>query len=87
MTRIPSPPAGGPRPGISAEGILQLLFGAVPPALRIFPRDTVRTWTLDDNGIDAKLVRRSPGGNPQPPFYIEGAVPGDTLVVKLNRFA
>jgi len=87
MTRIPSPPAGGPKTwDFQPKEFYSFYSAAVPPALRIFPRDTVRTWTLDDNGIDAKLVRRSPGGNPQTgPFYIEGAVPGDTLVVKLNR--
>ena len=59
---------------------------AIAPALHIFPGDTVRTWTVDAGGIDSKGVRRSQGGNPQTgPFYIEGALPGDTLAVKLNR--
>lgn len=59
---------------------------AIPPALHIFPGDIVRTWTVDAARIDNKGVRRSQGGNPQTgPFYIEGAIPGDTLVVKLNR--
>src|SRR6202012_4535347 len=59
---------------------------AIPPALRIFPGDTVRTWTVDAGGVDSKGVRRSQGGNPETgPFYVEGAIPGDTLVVKLDR--
>jgi amidase len=59
---------------------------AIPPVLRIFPGDTVRTWTVDAGGVDPKGVRRSGGGNPETgPFYIEGAFPGDTLVVKLNK--
>ena len=59
---------------------------AIPPVLHIFPGDTVRTWTVDAGGIDKSGVRRSQGGNPETgPFYIEGAIPGDTLVVKLNR--
>jgi amidase len=59
---------------------------AIPPVLRIFPGDTVRTWTVDAAGTDSKGVRRSQGGNPETgPFYIEGAFPGDTLVVKLNK--
>lgn len=59
---------------------------AIPPALHIFPGDTVRTWTVDAGGVDSKGVRRSLGGNPETgPFYVEGAMPGDTLVVKLNR--
>ena len=58
----------------------------VKPALRIYPGDTVRTWSVDAGGVDSKGLRHSPGGNPQTgPFYIEGAMPGDTLVVKLNR--
>jgi len=59
---------------------------AIPPVLHIFPADTVRTWTVDAGGVDSKGVRRSLGGNPETgPLYIEGAFPGDTLVVKLNR--
>jgi acetamidase/formamidase len=59
---------------------------AISPVLHIFPGDTVRTWTVDAGGGDSKGVRRSQGGNPETgPFYIEGALPGDTLVIKLNR--
>ena len=58
----------------------------IPPALHISPGDTVKTWSVDAGGTDAKGVRRTSGGNPLTgPFYIEGAVPGDTLVVHLNR--
>jgi amidase len=60
--------------------------GTIPPALHINPGDTVRTTTVDAGGRDAKNTQRSNGGNPQTgPFYVEGAYPGDTLVVKLNR--
>jgi len=46
----------------------------------------VRTWTVDAGGRDAKGVRRSAGGNPETgPFYVEGALPGDTLAVKFTR--
>jgi acetamidase/formamidase len=59
---------------------------AIPPVLHIFPGDTVRTWTVDAGGTDAKGVRRSQGGNPETgPFYIEGAFPGDMLTVKLTK--
>lgn len=59
---------------------------AIPPVLRISPGDTVSTWTVDAAGIDSKGVRRSLGGNPQTgPFYVDGAFPGDTLVVTLNK--
>ena len=64
----------------------RLFSDSIPPVLHIFPGDTVRTWTVDAGGGDSKGVQRSQGGNPETgPFYIEGAFPGDTLVVKLNR--
>jgi amidase len=56
------------------------------PVLRIHPGDTVRTWSVDAGGRDKQGNRRSGGGNPQTgPFYVEGAVPNDTLVVRLNK--
>jgi amidase len=64
----------------------RLFSGAIEPALKIYPGDTVHTWSVDAGGGDSKSVRRSMGGNPQTgPFYVEGALPGDTLVVHLNR--
>jgi acetamidase/formamidase len=60
--------------------------GAIEPALHIYPGDTVKTWSVDAGGTDPKGVRRTSGGNPLTgPFYIEGAVPGDTLVIHFNR--
>src|SRR5262245_4752544 len=64
----------------------RLFSGTIPPALHINPGDTVRTTTVDAGGRDAQGNRRSQGGNPETgPFYIETALPGDTLVVQLNR--
>jgi amidase len=58
----------------------------IAPVLHIFPGDTVETKSVDAGGTDEKGVRRSPGGNPLTgPFYVEGAMPGDTLIVKINR--
>jgi len=55
------------------------------PVLRLYPGDTVRTRTVD-NDRDAKATRYGVGGNPSTgPFYIEGALPGDTLVVHLRK--
>src|SRR5262245_18880610 len=64
----------------------RVFAGTIPPVLHINPGDTVKTWTVDAGGSDAKNVRRSLGGNPETgPFYIEGAMPGDTLAIKFNR--
>jgi acetamidase/formamidase len=64
----------------------RVFSGAIPPVMHIFPGDTVRTWTVDAGGRDQRGESRSGGGNPETgPFYIEGAFPGDTLVIKLNR--
>jgi acetamidase/formamidase len=59
---------------------------AHPPALHIKPGDRVVTKTIDAAGVDwnGKTVSQSP--NPQTgPFYIDGAEPGDTLVVTFNK--
>jgi acetamidase/formamidase len=59
---------------------------AIKPVLRLNAGDTVKTWSVDAGGSDPKGVRRTSGGNPLTgPFYIEGAVPGDTLVVHFAR--
>jgi len=62
-------------------------FSASPPSvLKIWPGDTVHTTTVDAGGADERGIRRSLGGNPQTgPFYIETALPGDTLAVHFTR--
>jgi acetamidase/formamidase len=60
--------------------------GAHQPVLRIKPGDHVITSTIDASGVDSAGVKRAQGPNPQTgPFYIEGAEPGDTLIVHLLR--
>src|SRR3974390_2319112 len=58
-----------------------------PVALRLKPGDRVVTKTLDAAGGDENGVKRHPVmGNPLTgPFIIEGAEPGDALLVILNR--
>jgi acetamidase/formamidase/pimeloyl-ACP methyl ester carboxylesterase len=58
-----------------------------PLLLRIQPGDIVQTKTLDAAGLDEKGVRRHPEfGNPLTgPFYIEGAQPGDSILVHFRR--
>lgn len=56
------------------------------PVLSINPGDSVHTTTVDAGGTDQNGHRRVLGGNPQTgPFYVESAMPGDTLVIHLNR--
>jgi acetamidase/formamidase len=87
LTREPQPPPGGPKTWEFEPKVFYSYYSAAnPPALRIFPGDTVKTWTVDAGGISPKMERLSRGGDATAgPFYIEGALPGDTLVVKLNK--
>jgi acetamidase/formamidase len=56
------------------------------PVLRIKPRDRVVTTTIDAGGTNAAGQRVAEGPNPQTgPFYVEGAEPGDMLVVTFHR--
>jgi acetamidase/formamidase len=59
---------------------------AHPPALRIKPGDRVVTKTIDAGGVDWNGKSVSGGPNPQTgPFYVEGAEPGDMLVVTIEK--
>jgi acetamidase/formamidase len=80
-------PANAPRIHDFAPQVFYRAFsGANPPALHIFPGDTVRTQTVDANGGGATDSQRSLPGNPQTgPFYVEGAMIGDTISVHFNK--
>jgi amidase len=59
---------------------------AIKPVLTVSAGDTIHTTTVDAGGTDEKGVTRVLGGNPETgPFYVEGAGPGDTLVVHITR--
>lgn len=61
-------------------------MGPYEPVLKIQPGDTVATTTVDARGFDQHRENVTPRGNPQTgPFYVEGAEPGDTLVLKLDK--
>src|SRR5579883_2738483 len=61
-------------------------IGSHQPVLRIAPGDSVVTTTVDSAGHDAGGERVTTPGNPQTgPFFIEGAEPGDTLVLRISR--
>jgi amidase len=56
------------------------------PVLTVWPGDSIHTTTVDAAGTDENSVSRVFGGNPETgPFYVETAVPGDTLVVTIKR--
>ena len=60
--------------------------GAHPPALRIKPGDRVVTKTIDAAGVDWNGKTVATGPNPETgPFYVEGAEPGDMLVVTFEK--
>jgi acetamidase/formamidase len=85
--RVPAKRAGPPQRHEFVPAIFYRQFSASnPPVLRVWPGDTVHTTTVDAGGTDEKGVTRVLGGNPETgPFYVETAMPGDVLVVHLNR--
>jgi acetamidase/formamidase len=61
-------------------------IGSHQPVLHVADGDTVITTTVDAGGRDARGQQVTERGNPQTgPFYVEGAEPGDTLAVHLDR--
>ena len=61
-------------------------IGPHEPVLHIAPGDSVVTTTVDAGGRDASGEQVSARGNPMTgPFYIEGAEPGDALVIRFDR--
>jgi acetamidase/formamidase len=62
------------------------VIGTAEPVLRVADGDTVIAQTADASGLDANEHQAAPRGNPMTgPFYIEGAEPGDTLAVTIDR--
>ena len=60
-------------------------LGPHEPALQVSNGDSIITTTVDACGFDQQREQVTPHGNPQTgPFYVEGAEPGDTLVVHLD---
>lgn len=81
-----APAAGAEVHRFQAERWYNTFSHAHPPALRIKPGDRVITKTLDARGHDQSDTKVAPRWNPQiGPFYVEGAQPGDTLVVRLEK--
>lgn len=85
--RVPQKRAGAARRHEFVPTTFYRRFSAEnKPVLTVSPGDTIHTTTVDAGGTDEKGVTRVLGGNPETgPFYVETAVPGDTLVVHFTR--
>ena len=85
--RVPRNPSPSPRRLEFVPTQFQREFSStVSPVLHIWPGDTVHTTSVDAGGRDEHSVARVLGGNPLTgPFYVEGSMPGDVLVVTIKR--
>jgi amidase len=91
-TLQPAPRTGPPqRLEFTPTRFYNQFSAAIAPVAHLWPGDTIHTTTVDAGGTDEHGIARARGGNPETgPFYIETAMPGDTLVIhilrlKLNR--
>jgi acetamidase/formamidase len=68
-----------------APSVYHVTIGSHEPVLRIASGDSVATATVDARGRDASDEQVTLRGNPQTgPFFVEGAMPGDTLAVRID---
>lgn len=74
---------------VVAEQYFHTFSAAHPVLKRLPPGDSIVTRTVDSAGFDHQGVRRTKThGNPLTgAFYIDGAEPGDTLVVTIDRLS
>lgn len=72
---------------VTGESYYHTFSAAHPVLKRVRPGDTIVTKTVDSAGFDYQGTRRTKThGNPLTgAFYVEGAEPGDTLVVHLRK--
>jgi amidase len=62
------------------------VIGTAEPVLRVASGDTIIADTIDASGLDANEAQAWERGNPMTgPFFVEGAEPGDTLAVTIDR--
>ena len=83
----PGAPAAPPRTHDFSPSAYHLYYsGKNVSVLTIRPGDTVRTTTIDNEGQDAALRWKwMPGNALTGPFFVDGAMPGDTLAVHIDR--
>lgn len=86
-TRVPARPTAPPQRHEFTPTVFYRQFSPFnKPVLTVNPGDTIHTTTVDAGGTDHDGIKRVLGGNPETgPFYIESAMPGDTLVVHIVR--
>jgi acetamidase/formamidase len=88
LTREPEPPAKPREINYEPTTFQAYYYAGNKPGIHIFPGDIVHTWAPDSAGTDKNLKRVALGGNSNiGPVYVEGALPGDTLVVHLIKIA
>ncbi len=86
LTRELTPPAKPRDVNYDPTTFQAYYYAGNKPGIHIFPGDIVHTWAPDSAGTDKNLKRVALGGNPNiGPIYVEGALPGDTLVVHLIK--
>lgn len=86
LTRELTPPAKPREINYDPTTFQAYYYAGNKPGIHIFPGDIVHTWSPDSAGTDKNLKRVALGGNPNiGPIYVEGALPGDTLVVHLIK--
>jgi len=85
LTRAASAPATHKTYDYDPTVVYGTYSAAEPPMLHIFPGDSVNTRT-SDTARDTNVIRHGTGGDVNVgPFYVEGALPGDTLVVHFTK--
>ncbi|MES2391962.1 MAG: acetamidase/formamidase family protein [Acidobacteriota bacterium] len=84
-TLQPAPRSGPPqRLEFKPTVFYRQFSAAIAPVAHLWPGDTIHTTTVDAGGTDEHGIVRSAGGNPETgPFFIETAMPGDTLAVHI----
>lgn len=85
LARAAVPPATPRSFNYTPTNFFGFYSAANKPELTIFPGDVVHTWTPDAGGVDAEGVHHRGGDSNIGPIYVEGALPGDTLVVHLLK--
>jgi amidase len=86
-TRMPTNRPAAPRTHTFTPTTFHRALSPVEsPVLRVWPGDIIKTSCVDAAGVDATARPRVVGGNPLTgPFYVETAMPGDVLAVKIRR--